>query len=59
MRATLFALVLLLLVTPATRADDEWVKGVSYTTDWDEAIKMVKSSGKMLFIYNGWKREKV
>ena len=35
---------------------DEWVSGVSYTTDWKQAIKTVKQTGKMLFIYNGWKR---
>ena len=35
---------------------DEWVQGVSYTTDWKQAIKTVKQTGKMLFIYNGWKR---
>ena len=32
-----------------------WVDGVSYTTDWKTAIKAVQQSGKMLFIYNGWK----
>ncbi len=34
----------------------EWVDGVAYTTDWKTAIKAVQQSGKMLFIYNGWKR---
>lgn len=47
------------LSAPAVRAQDEWIKGVSYTTSWEDAIKQVKSTGKMLFIYNGWKREKV
>ena len=35
---------------------DEWVQGVSYTTDWKQAIKTAQQTGKMLFIYNGWKR---
>lgn len=59
MKHLLLASLLLSLIAPALRADDEWVKGVTYTTSWDEAIKEVKNTGKMLFIYNGWKREKV
>ena len=59
MKHALLAILLVSLSTPAVRADDEWVKGVSYTTSWDDAIKEVKNTGKMLFIYNGWKREKV
>ena len=52
-------LALLLVGLGTARADDEWAKGVSYTTDWDKAIKLAKETGKMLFIYNGWEREKV
>ena len=36
-----------------------WGDGVPYTTDWEEAIKAARESGKMLLIYNGWEREKV
>jgi len=35
----------------------EWVDGIAYTTDWKTAIKAAQQSGKMLFIYNGWKRK--
>ena len=36
-----------------------WVKGVPYTTDWKKAIKQARESGKMLFIYNGWKNPNI
>ncbi len=35
---------------------DAWAKDVAFTTDWKKAIKSVRESGKMLIIYNGWKR---
>ncbi|MCA9322911.1 MAG: hypothetical protein KDB53_19375 [Planctomycetes bacterium] len=41
----------------AQKKDGQWADDISYTTDWDGAIKAVQESGKMLFIYNGWKNE--
>ncbi len=38
------------------RGDQAWAKGVAYTTNWKEAIKSARESGKMLLIYNGWQR---
>ena len=56
---TLAALLMaVLLAAPLAAKDkkaDVWGPGVPYTTDWDDAIKQVRSSGKMLFIYNGWR----
>ncbi len=59
-----FALAALALMCAATtdayaqkKKSQEWVDGVTYTTDWDTAIKAVQQSGKMLFIYNGWERK--
>ena len=62
MKAAIIVSTLLALVAPAASAQKkgpEWAKGVPYTTDWDEAIKQVKETGKMLFIYNGWERAKI
>jgi hypothetical protein len=39
--------------------DKEWAEGVPYLTDWKAAIKEASNTGKILFIYNGWQREKV
>lgn len=54
----LAAIATLVLVAPARAGgkDEEWVKGVTYTTDWKQAIKTARETGKMIFIYNGWKR---
>ena len=42
----------------ASAKDSEgWAEGVPYLTDYDEAIKAARESGRMLLIYNGWKRE--
>jgi len=38
---------------------DTWTKGVPYTTDWKKAIKAARESGKMIFIYNGWKNRNI
>ena len=57
MLSALSIVVTLLIVgTPTPAKDAEWAKGVSYTTDWAQAIKEVKQSGKMLFVVNGWER---
>ena len=51
------AVSLLVAGAPSAPArDGEWAKGISYTLDWDQAIKEVKQSGKMLFVVNGWER---
>ena len=34
-----------------------WAEGVPYLTDYEDAIKQVRETGRMLLIYNGWKRE--
>ena len=39
------------------KAENVWAEGVPYVTDWDEAIKQAKTTGRLLFIYNGWKAE--
>ena len=43
-------------VAAAPARDDEWGKGITYTTKWDDAIKQARATGKMLLIYNGWER---
>ena len=54
------ALLTLLLSATAWAADKkEWAPGVAYTTDWKSAIKEARNTGKILFIYNGWQREKI
>ena len=53
------ALVFFALASAGLAADKEWAKGVPFTTDWDKAIKEIRSTGKILFVYNGWEREKV
>ncbi len=52
-------LILTALGTVALAGDKEWAPGVKYTTDWKAAIKEAHSTGKILFIYNGWQRAKV
>jgi len=52
-------LALALLTAPALAGEKEWAKGVPYTTDWEDAIREAKSTGKILMIYNGWEREKI
>ncbi|MFK7743130.1 MAG: hypothetical protein AB8H80_22640 [Planctomycetota bacterium] len=47
-----------LLVGQAKEAGrHEWVAGVPFHTDWDDAIAEVQKTGKLLFIYNGWPLE--
>lgn len=44
---------------PVEAKDDkkaQWGEGVPFLTEWDDAIKEVRESGKMLFVYNGWER---
>ncbi len=50
-------LICLLALAAAAPAQGEWAKGVPFTTSWDEAIKAVSESGKLLFIYNGWENK--
>ncbi|MHC4953596.1 MAG: hypothetical protein ACYTGZ_06880 [Planctomycetota bacterium] len=52
-------LALVLLALPANAGKTEWAKGVAYTTDFKQAIKEARTTGKILLIYNGWQREKV
>ena len=52
-------LILSTLGATALAGDKEWAPGISYTTDWKAAIKEARSTGKILFVYNGWQREKV
>lgn len=40
-------------------AQKGWSKDIPYTTSWDDAIKEVRETGKLLFIYNGWEKAKV
>jgi len=47
--------VVLGLSAAALAAGDEWAKGVPVLTDWDKAIKQARTTGRILFIYNGWK----
>jgi hypothetical protein len=53
------ALVVLALASVGLAADKEWAEGVPFTTDWDQAIREIKSTGRILLVYNGWEREKV
>ena len=53
----LIGLLVALTATPIVAAD--WVDGVPYTTDWEAAIKQARESGKMIYIYNGWQKDKV
>ena len=53
------ALALALLAPLALAGKQEWAKGVPYTTDWKKAIKEAQNTGRILFIYNGWQREKI
>ncbi len=57
------AALTLFLVTAAPRAEakdeKEWVEGIPYVTDYDEAIGMAKESGRLLLIYNGWERPNI
>ena len=55
----LASLVALASVVPAGEKTGEWAKGITYTTDWQAAIKEARNTGKILFIYNGWEREKI
>lgn len=34
---------------------DEWAKGVPFHTKFEDAIKDVRRTGRILVIYNGWK----
>ena len=47
----------LLLAVVATglpqSSNQEWAKGIPFTTSWPDAIKQARETGKMLFIYNG------
>ena len=45
--------------TALLAGSEEWAKGIKIHTSWEDAIKECRSTGKLLFIYNGWKREKV
>lgn len=58
---TLLLTALLLGTVPAhdasAKESEGWAEGVPYLTDYDEAIKAARESGRMLLIYNGWKRE--
>ncbi len=66
-----FALLAALAVTgalaaalPAVAKDKDdgkhsWAEGIPFHTDFESAIKEVRETGKMLFIYNGWEREKI
>ena len=53
---SLFLLAAVGAFAPPLAADGEWVDGVAYTTDWDDAIEEVRETGKILLIYNGWER---
>ncbi len=52
-------LILAALAALAHAADKEWAEGVPFTTDWNAAIKEARTTGKLLFIYNGWERPDV
>lgn len=58
----IFAITVLLFLvvgtTPAQKSG-EWAKGIKFHTKWDDAIKEVRATGKLLFIYNGWQNRKV
>jgi len=53
------AIALLCLAAGAFAGDKGWAPGIEYTTDWKAAIKEARNTGKILFIYNGWQREKI
>ena len=55
--AVLASIALPLLAKDKKAAQDAWAEGVPYKTDWKEAIDEARTSGKLLFIYNGWKKE--
>ena len=40
-------------------AKHSWAAGIPFHTDFESAMKEVGETGKMLFIYNGWEREKI
>lgn len=51
---------LLVLAAAAPAADEKaWAEGVPYTTVWKDAIRLARNTGRILFIYNGWQREKI
>ena len=55
----LLAIIALATVAPAQKKEGQWAEGVPYTTSWDDAIAAVRSSGKLLFIYNGWENKDI
>jgi len=58
---TLLLVAMLVGAAPASdvaaKDGEGWAEGVPYLTDYDDAIKAARESGRMLLIYNGWKRE--
>ena len=56
---TITALCFAVAAAPAQtkkNAKNEWAKGVPFHTKFEDAIKEVRRTGKILVIYNGWKR---
>jgi len=53
------ALPLLLAAAAFAGDKDEWAPEVPCTTEWKDAIREAKNTGRILFIYNGWQREKI
>ena len=56
---TSIPLALALLALPAYAGGKEWAKGVPYTTDFKDAIKQARTTGRIIMIYNGWEKEGV
>ncbi|MFH0944895.1 MAG: hypothetical protein V2A76_06825 [Planctomycetota bacterium] len=55
-RSLALPLLLGLLAGPAARCD-EWAEGVPYTTDWEFGIRKAQETGRILFVYTGWRTE--
>ena len=51
-----FAFLVFAAPLSADDSKDKWADDVPYLTDWEDAIKQARETGKMLFIYNGWKK---
>ncbi len=53
----LIATLALATTTPAQKTKagkNEWAKGVPFHTNFKDAIKDVRRTGRILVIYNGW-----